>query len=175
MLAAGCNIHDTGSPSVAKENTVMTGQAQDIPPPFPEEGKANYYVVGIGREIRVNEKLTIRFVRVNEDSRCPEGVTCVWSGRASLETLVITEGTQKSVVFKVMGINRWPPTGEIKSGTVKTLDVDGNKITLMDLAPYPVYQRSIDSGHYRALFYLGPNPPSFDTGPPAPALTDPQS
>ncbi len=166
LLAAGCNIQDTGSPAAARERADMTGQVENTPSPFPEEGRANCHVAGIGREITMGRKLTIRFVKVVSDSRCPEGVLCVWAGRAFLETVVTTERGQTRIVFAVDGMNRWPPTGEIKSGTFKTLDLDGNQLTLMDLAPYPVYQQPTDPKNYRALFYLGANPPCFKAGPP---------
>lgn len=32
--------------------------------------------------------LTVRFADVSEDSRCPEGVTCVWAGRAIVQVEV---------------------------------------------------------------------------------------
>jgi hypothetical protein len=170
LLAAGYTIHDAGSLPAAEEKSGVASEGRRSLPPFAEKGRVNYYVVGIGRDIVINEALAIRFVDVTEDSRCPDGVVCAWSGRASLATLVTTQDKPKKMVFKVLGMNRWPPTGEIKSSTIQTLDVDGHKITLMDLAPYPVHNQPRNRANYWALFYIGPNPPSFDTGPSSPSL-----
>ena len=41
------------------------------------------FVVKVGEELKIErEGLRIAFVSVKEDSRCPEGATCVWAGNA---------------------------------------------------------------------------------------------
>ena len=70
----------------------------------------------------VNEDLKIQFSEVNEDSRCPVDVICVWEGR-----LVVT--------LKVNNLDLELSIGE-QSEPSKT--IDGYKITLMDVvAPVP--------------------------------------
>src|SRR5690606_37450634 len=50
-------------------------------------------------EVRVGQKacdeasgIEIEFVRVVEDSRCPEGVDCIWAGRAVIEVIAHKAG-----------------------------------------------------------------------------------
>jgi len=39
-----------------------------------------------------SEKLTLRFTNVTEDSRCPEGVRCIWAGQVSVLANVDVQG-----------------------------------------------------------------------------------
>ncbi len=38
-------------------------------------------------------KITVKFVSVAEDSRCPEGTTCVWAGNAVVKVQVSKDGS----------------------------------------------------------------------------------
>jgi hypothetical protein len=41
---------------------------------------------------------TVSFVKVNEDSRCPEGVVCVWQGNVATALLVGANANEKTPV-----------------------------------------------------------------------------
>ena len=59
------------------------GQAADGPkePAMDEE-----FTLKVGQKVTVKDtNLTVRFVAVAEDSRCPVDVTCAWAGNARLE------------------------------------------------------------------------------------------
>lgn len=79
------------------------------------------------------ENLTITFLEVSEDSRCPSDVTCVWAGKATLRLDVAKD--QNKVI---------------------TLSTDDNavsmfdqyQIQLMDLKPYPISTTHINSEDY---------------------------
>ena len=65
----------------------------------------------------------VRFVAVTEDSRCPEGATCVWQGRARVRLAVgATEG--EATV----------PNGLDEDDTVSS---DDARIRVVALHPYP--------------------------------------
>lgn len=50
-------------------------------------------VLAVGQSVRVDGRdAVVRFVRVTEDSRCPQGVECVWAGRARVELELTADG-----------------------------------------------------------------------------------
>jgi hypothetical protein len=78
----------------------------------------------IGAERSIGGVL-IRFVKVNEDSRCPSDVQCVWAGNAAVE-LRLTSGKAAPMV-RVLNSGIDP----------KTIEEFGLRITLKELSPAP--------------------------------------
>lgn len=87
-----------------------------------------------------NEKLLISFEEVLEDSRCPEGVTCVWAGNAQVG-LMVKDST--------VNLNTYLEPQEI--------DIAGYHIQLISLNPYPVYEQVIDKETYVARLVVNLN------------------
>jgi hypothetical protein len=82
-------------------------------------------------------KLKIKFVEVIEDSRCPEGVTCVWAGNAKVK-LVIT------------GYRTGTKTVELNTnGGLKGDQLEGYAINLDSVTPYPKADKPIKKSSYR--------------------------
>ena len=75
-------------------------------------------------EQRTVQGLTIRFVGVKADSRCPDNARCVWAGNASVELRF--EGGGDSV-FVVLNTEVDP----------KNLEVHGLRVRIESLMPYP--------------------------------------
>lgn len=71
--------------------------------------------------------LSVRFAEVAEDSRCPEGTTCVWEGRARVRLVV--GGTPALLTVPHGGSERADEPSSVSVGT-RTLDVTA-------LHPYP--------------------------------------
>lgn len=65
--------------------------------------------------------LAVRFAGVSEDSRCPEGVTCVWAGRAVVQ-VEVGAGEAPTVPLEVGGESR---------------EIRGLVLTAEALDPYP--------------------------------------
>lgn len=65
--------------------------------------------------------LPVTFADVTEDSRCPEGVTCVWAGRAVVQ-VEVGEGEAPTIALEVGGESR---------------DARGLRLTAEALDPYP--------------------------------------
>lgn len=79
----------------------------------------------VGKQVVAKKsKLKIKFVSVVEDSRCPEGVNCIWAGNAKIKVL-ISNGTtsQEFEMNSDLG-----PKGDSFSGWA---------IYLEELKPYP--------------------------------------
>ena len=69
--------------------------------------------------------LTIEFVAVLEDSRCPEGVNCIWAGNAKVQIKVSKNGAATETIE--LNTNLQP----------RTVNYQGYTITLAGVNPYP--------------------------------------
>jgi hypothetical protein len=88
------------------------------------------------------ERLRVTFSRVAEDSRCPEGVTCVWAGNARV-VLKLSKGRRRA---STMTLN----TGmDPKRGAYR-----GYEVKLVKLDPYPKEKRRIRRRDYVATLVV---------------------
>lgn len=88
--------------------------------------------------------LTVTFVRVAEDSRCPMGAQCIQAGNAKVELRATLNGSPVTLSLNTMT--------EPKTGTVTPY-----RITLTGLTPYPTVENPnpIDPKDYRAALLVG--------------------
>lgn len=92
-----------------------------------------------GGEVLVKEAaLKIRFGGVLDDSRCPEGVDCIWAGNGKI-TVTVRKGKQKPVALELNTMTE-----------PKSVAYEGYEITLVKLAPYPKKDVKIKKGTYVA-------------------------
>lgn len=82
-------------------------------------------------ETVVLKEVSIKFLEVLEDSRCPEGISCIWAGRAKVKVAVTINGKteEKTIIF-----------GELRPGEQKnTMLFDDGKYSIkgLTLNPYP--------------------------------------
>ena len=111
----------------------MTVQAQD---------KQEEVKIQIGEQkTATQDKINIKFLSLVEDSRCPEGVNCVWAGNAKIE-VEINCGDHKEK-FE-MNTNLGP----------KGASFDGYAINLVSLSPYPKEGVTVDAKSYLATFNI---------------------
>lgn len=80
----------------------------------------------VGREAIVKEAgLKVTFTEMVEDSRCPEGVDCIWAGNGKIK-LAVRKGNHETVLF------------ELNTMTAPTsVCFQDYEIALVKLAPYP--------------------------------------
>lgn len=98
----------------------------------------NQIAIKYGQQITVaKEGLTLEFVTVLEDSRCPEGVQCVWEGNARIELSAAKAGNDRSS-FELNTNDRFPVEAKYL----------GYLITLIDLQPYPKATKQISLQDY---------------------------
>ncbi len=96
-----------------------------------------------GREVIVKEPgIKLSFIKLEEDSRCPEGVDCIWAGNGKI-TMSVQKGKHKSVSFELN------TTTEPKSFIYQ-----GHEITLVKLAPYPKANVEIKKSQYVATLIV---------------------
>lgn len=82
-------------------------------------------------ETIVLKGVSIKFMEVLEDSRCPEGVTCIWAGRARVKVSVISDGKTEEKILTF---------GEVRPGEEKNTNLfSSTKFSINGLAlnPYP--------------------------------------
>ena len=89
------------------------------------------------------ENLTLKFVAILEDSRCPEGVQCVWAGNARIE-LAVTKAGEDTTSLELNTNDRYPVEAQYFDYT----------ITLIDLKPYPKAAEQIDIENYTATIEI---------------------
>ena len=88
--------------------------------------------------------LRIKFAAVENDSRCPSDVTCVWAGNAAVQ---VELGTGRR--SEILTLN----TG--KGGSlVSELEYKGYRVKLVSLSPYPRSDRKIAAKDYAATLLV---------------------
>ncbi|MEI2274497.1 hypothetical protein OHD16_20280 [Sphingobacterium sp. ML3W] len=88
--------------------------------------------------------LQIKFNRIVEESRCPEGVDCIWAGVAVAE-IEITRKAAKPVILNLA------TTDMQTRGYQKSTNFSGYTIELQNVAPYPTTERRAQDlkGNYK--------------------------
>lgn len=95
-------------------------------------------VLAPGEAAEIGEvSLSVRFTGVSEDSRCPAGTFCVWAGDGVVQIDVDPQRGVRAAYTLHTGDTRPARHGDVT-------------IELVELAPYPVRQRTIQPAEYRA-------------------------
>ncbi|WP_426479480.1 hypothetical protein ACP3T3_08600 [Chryseobacterium sp. CBSDS_008] len=89
-------------------------------------------------------QMNVTFKGVSEDSRCPEGVNCIWAGVALAQVEVM--GTSTRPMILSLASADYPGRNYHQSA-----EFNGYTITLQDIAPYPKSQDGAKalSGKYK--------------------------
>lgn len=96
-------------------------------------------------ETVVLKGVSIKFLEVTEDSRCPKDVTCVWAGRAIVKVEVSANGKKeiKTLIF-----------GEVRPGEEPNTNLYNSKefaINGLTLNPYPTSDTAGKDSKYTLL------------------------
>jgi hypothetical protein len=123
FLLAGC------SPENGNNTQVSLGQEFNLP---------------VGQTVDVKgENLTIKFVSVTNDSRCPSGAQCIWAGEAKCQMSINDHGSVSEVILTV-------------SGGSDAIDQEFYKSykASFKLVPYPEVGKQISSTDYQLIMTL---------------------
>jgi hypothetical protein len=88
------------------------------------------------------EDLTVRFVGVISDSRCPQGAVCIWAGEVSCTLEITYGGVVNTKVLVQPGLTEPPKTDF------------GDYVIAYDVQPYPQVGKQIEKGDYRLLLTI---------------------
>ena len=80
--------------------------------------------------------LTLRFVGVTNDSRCPADALCILGGSATVVLEVSSNGGSTQRI-------------ELQTGDNKPASYDRFTLAIVELSPYPFSARPIEPGEYR--------------------------
>ena len=114
-----------------------------------EAGLGKEFSLSIGQSATVTgENLSVKFIEVVSDSRCPTGATCIWAGEASSLVEITTSGSTYSKVLTQPGLSGPSQTDFLKY-----------QITY-NLQPYPQAGREAKKGDYslHLIFNMAPTP-----------------
>jgi len=114
IVLAGCAQPAAAEVSLDRQFTLSPGQSATI----------------------VGENLSLKFVEVVSDSRCPKGATCIWAGEASCSVEITKSG---STFTKVL---TQPGTTAPAEATFTNYDI------AFDLQPYPELGKQTDKNDY---------------------------
>ncbi len=108
------------------------------PAPKPRAALGREFKIKIGQEVSLDRaRLKITFAAVPQDSRCPEGVRCVWSGNAEVVlSLVTADGRDQTVTLN-------------SHVTPKEVDFDNYRIRLIRVTPGRSESSGVDPNRYR--------------------------
>jgi hypothetical protein len=97
----------------------------------------------LGQQVLIeNERLRISFTNVAEDSRCPEGVQCVWAGNGK-------------VVLRLIKTRKRAATMKLNTGVdPKQNAYQGYEVKLVSLNPYPKKNVRIKMREYVATLVV---------------------
>jgi hypothetical protein len=102
------------------------------------------FVIQVNQSAQIkSEDITVTFLNVTADSRCPADVMCVWMGQADIEVLV-QKGDEESTISLSIG-------GE---STPEESIFDMYLIQLIELAPYPYSTQTILPEDYAATLKI---------------------
>ena len=106
--------------------------------------------VPIGESVSLKD-VSIKFVEVLEDSRCPKFTTCIWAGRARVLVEVTVNGkTEKEILI----------FGEVKSGEEESTNLYSSvdfAINGLAVNPYPSSENPEKITDYELLICEGKN------------------
>ncbi|HEX8638998.1 MAG TPA: hypothetical protein VF692_13095 [Pyrinomonadaceae bacterium] len=92
------------------------------------------------QKIVTKDKLTVKFVSLMEDSRCPTDSNCIWAGNAKIK-IQIGKGKSAAKTFE-LNTNLEP----------QTVSFAGYEIKLVNLTPQPASNIRINRNGYTATF-----------------------
>jgi hypothetical protein len=116
---AGAQPSDVAA-EVGKPFTLKVGQNADVEP------------LGV----------SVTFVNVTEDSRCPSDVTCIWAGQVSIVVDVKASGNSSRIALTLSG------------GQSEAKSLGSYSIRLVDVQPYPVSTKKISPSEYVVTLVL---------------------
>jgi hypothetical protein len=100
------------------------------------------FTLDVGQTVSVDDaELSIKFVRVAEDSRCPSDVQCVWAGNGQIEIETRDDGQRTTLSLNTME-------------GAKEVVVGQHRIRLLALDPSPVAGQTIPQRNYRATLQV---------------------
>jgi hypothetical protein len=111
--------------------TACLGQSPATPTPLDRE-----VILAAGKTTALTATLSIRFIAVIGDSRCPINALCIQGGDAIVRIEIISRTARGE--------------RDLHTGHPQPVEFDGVEVQLVELTPYPFSGRMTDPEDYRA-------------------------
>jgi hypothetical protein len=99
------------------------------------------FSLDIGQSVYITgEGLEIEFVDVTGDSRCPEGVTCIWAGEVTAKVSIRKGNLQDELIVTESGLS---------NGEAETIYQE-YRLTY-HVEPYPEHEKTIAKNQYQLV------------------------
>lgn len=118
--------------------------AQSVEPMTIDTNLDSEFLLQVNQSAEIkSEDITVTFLNVTSDSRCPSDVTCIWQGQAGIE-LDVQKGEEISTVSLSIGGDSSPEESIFNAYLIQ----------LVDLSPYPISTKIIQSEDYTATIKI---------------------
>jgi hypothetical protein len=100
--------------------------------------------IPLGKTVQIKD-VSIKFLEVMEDSRCPKNVNCIWAGRAVVKMEVTADGKKQETTLTF---------GDVKPGEKKNTTIFNSTefaINGLKLNPYPDSDNKVKDKGYVLL------------------------
>ncbi len=125
-------------------NGIPTSQNTNQLPNLIPINLGNQFELKVNQEALIDpEKIKIKFLNVEEDSRCPSDVQCVWPGQVKILVKVINQ-EQDLGEFNLIS--------RVGEKAVKTFD--GYSIELIEVTPYPQKNQRPEISDYQVTLVV---------------------
>ncbi len=94
--------------------------------------------IGKSRKLE-HGKISIKFIEVVEDSRCPQGVDCIWAGNAKIKLKVGGRGRKSEIIELNTNVGQ------------RSIDFAGRTVKFEALQPYPKSDKKTPAAEYLAV------------------------
>lgn len=126
-----------------KSSTKSSGTAGTKEKTMNKEGDIIYFNEGENKFLK-EYQMNVTFSTISEDSRCPEGVNCIWAGVAVANVLVMGTSTRPVTLSLAT-------TDNAGRNYFKSAEFNGYTISLAEVTPYPSSQEGVKAlpGKYK--------------------------
>lgn len=102
------------------------------------------FTLKVGETANIDSTFYISFLKIHEDSRCPSDVTCIWQGKASVETNIKINEKDLGTHIVTLG-----------DDASDQQNFDGYYIRLTQLEAFPISTMTITQSEYVGTFFIG--------------------
>lgn len=106
------------------------------------------FEIVVGREVRVKGAgVRVKLASVDEDSRCPEGVDCIWAG--NVRVWLVLSGAKEGPLRAELNTARQP----------QLVSYAGRSFRIVKVAPPRLQSKKIEPAEYRITMAAGAEQP----------------
>lgn len=85
-----------------------------------------------------SEGLSVKLLKITEDSRCPSDVTCIWAGQVGVLIDVSQNGKDLGNINLILGPDK----------KLAEKKINGYLIRLVEVSPFPISTKKIETSDY---------------------------